>query len=67
MNYDIIVINYDASLVSGMYKLKDSLLFDNLNSSPPFLLCYCHYFMGAIEAIHYVKVIVLISQHLIVT
>ena len=62
---DIIVINYDTSLVSGMYKLKDSLLFDDINSSHPFLLWYCHYFMGALEAIHYVKSTVFISQHLL--
>ena len=30
---DIIVINYDTYLVSGMYKLKDSLVFDDIDSS----------------------------------
>ena len=62
---DIIVINYDTSLVSGMYKLRDSLLFDDINSSHPFLLWYCHYFMGALEAIHYFKSTVFILQHLL--
>ena len=62
---DIIVINYDTSLVSGIYKLRDSLLFDDINSSHPFLLWYCHYFMGALEAIHYFKSTVFILQHLL--
>ena len=61
---DIIVINCNTSLVSGMYKLKDSLLFKDIDSSHPFLLWYCHYFTGALEAIHYVKGIVFISQRL---
>ena len=56
---DIIVINYDTSLFSGMYKLK--VLFDDINSSHPFLLWYCHYFTGALEAIHYVKGTMFIS------
>ena len=60
-----IVINYNTSLVSGMYKLKDSLLFDDTNSSHLFLLWYCHYFMGAFEAIHYFQGTVFISQHLL--
>ena len=59
------VINYDTSLVSGMYKLKDSLLFDDINSSHPFLLWYCHYFTVALEAIHYIKGTVFTSQHLL--
>ena len=65
MQGDIVVINYDTSLVSGIYKLKDGLLFDDINSSHPFLLWYCHYFTGALEAIHYVKGTVFISQHLL--
>ena len=48
-----------------MYKLKDSLLFEDINSSHRFLLWYCHYFKGALEAIHYVKGTVFISQHLL--
>ena len=59
------VINYDISSILGMYKLKASLLFDDINFSHPFLLRYCHYFKGALEAIHYVKGTVLISQHLL--
>ena len=31
-------MNYDTSWVSGMYKLKDSLLVDDINCSNPFLL-----------------------------
>ena len=30
-------MNYDTSLVSGMYKLIDSLLVDDINCSNPFL------------------------------
>ena len=37
---DIIVINYDISLVLGMCKLKDSLLFAGINSS--------HFFYGSV-------------------
>ena len=59
------VINYDTSSILGMYKLKASLLFDDINSSHAFLLRYCHYFKGALEAIHYVKSTVLISRHLL--
>ena len=58
------MINYDISLVSGMYEFKDSLLFDDIHSSHPFLLWYCPYFKGALEAIHDVKGTVFISQHL---
>ena len=58
-------MNYDASLVSDMYKMKDSLLFDDISSSYLFLLCYCHYFTEALEAIHDVKGTVFISQHLL--
>ena len=36
-------------MVSGMYKLKDSLLFDDTNPSHSFLLWYCHFFTGALE------------------
>ena len=32
-----------------------------------FLLWYCHYFKGALEAMHYVKGTVFISQHLLQT
>ena len=59
------IINYNTPLVSGMYKLKNSLLFDDTNPSHPFLLWYCHCFTGALEAIHYVKGTVFISQHLL--
>ena len=45
--------------------MKDRLLFDDISSSYPFLLWYCHYFTGALEAIHYVKGTVFISQHLL--
>ena len=61
----VIFINFDTSLVSGVYKLKDSLLFDDIISSHPFLLWYCHYLTGALEAIHYVKGTVFILQHLL--
>ena len=59
------VISYGTSLVLGMYKLKDTLLFDDINSSHPFLLWYSHYLMGALEAIHYGKGTVFISQKLL--
>ena len=49
MQGDIVVINYDTSLVSGIYKFKDGLLFDDINSSHPFLLWYCHYFTEALS------------------
>ena len=62
---DIITIKNNTSLVSGMYKLKDSLLFDDTNSSHSFLLWYSHCFMGACNAIHYVKGTVFILQHLL--
>ena len=52
-------------MVSDMYILKDSLLFDKINSSHSFLLWYYHYFTGALEAIHYVKGTVFVSQHLL--
>ena len=62
---DIIVINYYTSLVSGMYKLKDSLLFDVSSS-------HIYFFYGTViisrehfEAIHYVKDTVFILQHFI--
>ena len=61
---DIIVISYNTALVSGMYLIK-SLLLDDTNCSHPFLLCYCHYFTGTIEAIHYVKGTAFILQHLL--
>ena len=50
-----------------MFRLKDSLLFDDINSSHPFLLWYFHYFTGALEAIPDVKGTVFISQHLFQT
>ena len=50
---DIPVINYKTSLVLGMYILKDSLLFDSINCSHPFFLCYCRYFTEVLEAIHH--------------
>ena len=59
------VVNYDTSLVSGIYILKDGLLFDDINFSHTFFLWYCHYFKGALEAMHYVKGTVFISQHLL--
>ena len=59
------VISYGTSLVLGMYKLKDTLLFDDINSSHPFLLWYSHYLTGALEAIHYGKGTVFISQKLL--
>ena len=59
---DIIVINYDTSLISGMYKLKDGLLFDEINCKS--VSSICHYFTIALEAIYYVKSTVFISQHL---
>ena len=46
---DIIVINYDTSSVSGIYKLKDSLLFSDSNSSHLFPLWCCHYFAGDLK------------------
>ena len=59
---DIIVINYDTSLISGMYKLKDCLLFDEINCKS--VSSIYHYFTIALEAIYYVKSTVFISQHL---
>ena len=59
------VINYDTSSVSGMYKLKDNLLFDDVNSRHPFILRYCHYFMGSLEAINHAKCTMFISQQLL--
>ena len=61
---DIIVINYNTSLVSGKYILKDSMIFDNINSSHPFFLLLS-LFQGALEAIHYPKGTVFISQYLL--
>ena len=57
-------MNYDISFVSGMYKLKDSLLFDDINRSSPFLLSViisrehlkrCVYFTTLIATIRYSK------------
>ena len=45
------VTKYGTSLVSRMYKLKDSLLFDEIDSDHPFFLWYSHYFKGALESI----------------
>ena len=59
------IINYNISLVLGMYILKDSLLFEDINCSHPFFLCCCHCFTEALKAIHYVKGTVFISQHLL--
>ena len=45
--------------------LKGSMWYDDINSSHLFLLWYCHYFTGALEAIHYVKGTVFIWQQLL--
>ena len=44
------VINYDISLVSGMYKLKDSLLFDDIKFQPSISSMILSLFHGALEA-----------------
>ena len=62
---DTIVINYNTFLVSGMYKLKYSLLLDDFNFSHPFNLWYWHYFTGTLEAIHYVQDTVFNSKRLL--
>ena len=49
----------------SIFKLKDSVLFHDTNSSHSFLLWFYHCFTGALEAIHDVKGIVFISQHLL--
>ena len=48
-----------------MYKLKDTLLFDDINSSHSFLLWYSHLFHGSTWAIRYVRGTVSISQKLL--
>ena len=59
------VVNYNTSLVSGMYKFKDSPSFNETSTSHSFLLWYCHCFTVALEAIHYVKGTMFVSQHLL--
>ena len=64
--------NYDTFMVSGMHKLKDSLLVDDINCSSPFLLsviialCQGHYvyFTALIVTIHYSKRSVVDSRKL---
>ena len=58
-------VELSGKKISGMCKLKDSLLFNDINFSHPFLLWCCHYFTGALEAFPYVKGTVFISQHLL--
>ena len=50
--------------ISGMCKLKDSLLFNDINFSHPFLLSCCHYFTGALERSLMSRAL-FISQHLL--
>ena len=52
MNFRVI-FHYDISLLSGTYKLKDSLLLDDINSSYPLISCYLttrHQFLLSISS-----------------
>ena len=58
--------SHNISLVSGMYKLKYSLLLDDINLQQS-VFSICHYFTEALKEIHYVKGTVFISQDLLQT
>ena len=58
--------SHNISLVSGMYKLKYSLLLDDTNLKQS-VFSICHYFTEALKEIHYVKGTVFISQDLLQT
>ena len=50
--------NHDTSLASGLYLLKKAVIWQHQLQLSIFL-CYCHYFTGALEAVHLLRTLCL--------